>query len=361
MGIDFKLDRWVEIRKTYGLWWEGKLDRPIIPIILEGRDPLRVEPKTPMLTQGNCNDFTLSVEDLVDRIDYELSKEVYLGDAFPYFNLDCFGPGIVAAFLGAQLSNSTGSVWFHSEKILPIDELHFKYDSNNIWLNRIKEFCAAAMKRWQGQVLIGMPDLGGILDVLAVFRTTDNLLMDLYDEPEEVSRLCLEISNLWHRFYNEINEVLQPINPGYSDWSKIYSDKPMYIPQSDFAYMISPMMFDKFSKPDIIDTCEKIPNTIYHLDGIGNLAHLDSLLEIDNLNAVQWIPGAGQPNQGNWPEVYKKIKGAGKNIQLFDGIEALDNVIEQIGTIKGIHHAHLYLPISKEQEAMEILKKYHII
>lgn len=210
--------------------------------------------------------------------------------------------------MGAQLSNSTGSVWFHPERILPIKELHFQYDSNNIWLNRIKELCAAAMKKWKGQVLVGMADLSGVLDILAVFRTTDNLLTDLYDEPEEVRRLCIEINNLCYRFYNEINEVLQPVNPGYSDWSKIYSDKPMYILQSDFSYMISPMMFDEFTKPDIEEMCKKIPNTIYHLDGIGNQSHLDSILEIDNLNEVQWVQGADQPNQGNWPDVYKKIK-----------------------------------------------------
>lgn len=63
-----------------------------------------------------------------------------------------------------------------------------------------------------------MPDLGGVLDIVAVFRETENLLIDLYDTPEEVLRLCDEAYTAWMEAYHDLNSVLQPINPGYSDW-----------------------------------------------------------------------------------------------------------------------------------------------
>ncbi len=47
------------------------------------------------------------------------------------------------------------------------------------------------------------------------------------------------------------NNVLQPHNPGYSDWAGIYSDLPSYVPQCDFSYMIGPDMFDTFVKPEL--------------------------------------------------------------------------------------------------------------
>lgn len=55
---------------------------------------------------------------------------------------------------------------------------------------------------------MGMTDLGGVLDILASFLTTDQLLYDLYDEPEEVQRLVWEISDLWSQFYSEILEII---------------------------------------------------------------------------------------------------------------------------------------------------------
>lgn len=360
MSIDFRLERWDKIRETYGLWWEGKLGRPVIPVILGEKDPGRSVPTVPLLTQANCNELSIPAKEIIDRIDYELSKNIYMGDAFPYFNMDRFGPGIVAAFLGARLDNSTGRVWFHPKETLPIKEIHFEYDSNNVWLNRIKEICIEAMKRWQGQVLLGMPDLGGPSDILSTFRPGDGLLLDLYDYPEEVNRLIWELHDLWHRFYNEICEVLQPVNPGYSSWCQIYCDKPSYVLQSDFSYMIGPEMFNEFIKPELTATCKKLPNTIYHLDGVGQLNHLDSLLEINELDAVQWVPGDGKPDQSQWPEVYRKINKAGKGIQLFNGFECLDAVAQQTGTYKGIHHTAIIGHISQEDEFKRLLEKYGI-
>ena len=48
--------------------------------------------------------------------------------------------------------------------------------------------------------------------------------------------------------------------------------------------LISPQMFDEFAKPELEATCERLPRAFYHLDGPGQLPHLDSLLEIENLN-----------------------------------------------------------------------------
>ena len=44
--------------------------------------------------------------------------------------------------------------------------------------------------------LLGGIDLGGIMDVLQSFRGAENLLMDLYDAPEEVLRCVGELQQL---------------------------------------------------------------------------------------------------------------------------------------------------------------------
>lgn len=360
MPIHFSPDRWDKIKRTYELWWDGKLDRPTVSIQHYGRDRGRGRPAAELLSQKNCMDLSIPARDIIDGIDYELSGIAYYGDAFPYFNLDCFGPGIAAAFCGSKMSNSTGLVWFSADKVLPVSELHFEYDESNVWLNRVKEICHEGMKRWQGQVLIGMPDLGGILDILSSFRTTENLLTDLYDEPEEVNRLVWELHGLWHRFYDEINDVLQPVNPGYSDWSRVYSSSPCYILQSDFCYMISPEMFNRFVRPELEASCKKLKHTIYHLDGVGQLVHLDSLLQIRELDCVQWQPGSGQPSQAHWPEVYHKINNAGRLTQIFHNVESLDAVVGQLGTGKGINYVNMAERITSETEIKRLLAKYGV-
>jgi hypothetical protein len=172
--------------------------------------------------------------------------------------MDCFGSGVLAAMMGAKLDNSSGRVWFWLPDDLPIQEIHIEIEPGNIWLQRIRDICAVAMERWDGQVLVNMTDQGGNLDVPATFRTTEKLLMDLIDYPEEVECLTWEAHQCWNQAYQEINEVLQPVNPGYSDWSGIYNDQPTYMLQCDFSYRISSKMFAKFVLPELQASCKDL-------------------------------------------------------------------------------------------------------
>jgi len=363
MPIDFNENRWEKIKETYRLWWSGELDRPIIPVELEGRDPGRDEPDIPLMTQAICTDLSVSPEDIVDRLDYELSTKIYLGDAFPFFNMNYLGPIVVAGFLGARLDNSTGRVWFHPQEDIPVTELHFEYNPNNIWFKRARDICAVAMDYWQGQVMVGMPSLGGVVDILSTFRPGEKLLVDLYDYPEDVKRLIWEIHEIWHRYFNEFNEIFRTVNGGYVDWGGIYSDKPFSMLECDFSYMISPDMFDEFVKPALKVCSEKIEHSFYHMDGPGQLPHLDSLLTIDNIDGVQWVPGFDDTDSAHYPELFRKIHAAGKKIQCYGDFDTIDAIMEQIGTGKGIHRhvKYGYTEITgQESEIRKRLEKYGI-
>jgi len=362
MAIDFSQDRWDKVKSVYQQWWGGELDRPIIPIVLIGRDPGRPKPDAPFLSQATCHDLSIPVEELINRLDYELSTCVYLGDSFPYFNMDVFGPGVIAAYLGGRLDNASGQVWFYPPSDdIPIQEITFEFDSNNKWFQRTIEIYKAGMERWNGMVLMGMTDIGGNLDVLSSFLPGERLLLDLIDHPDEVKRLLWEAHTAWHQYYAAVNQVLDGVNPGYSDWSSIFSDKPIYMLQSDFSYMIGPKMFDEFVKPELDETCKKLPRSFYHLDGVGQIPHLDSLLEIDELDGVQWVPGDGKPDPGHWPEIHHKIYKAGKKIQIiYGGFNAIDAVIDQIGSAHGLNHGFFYAPINEGAEIRRKLRSYRI-
>jgi hypothetical protein len=361
--INFNSVKWNTVGETNRLWWAKRLDRPIIPIAFIKEQGDRPCPDVPILSQANWSDFSISPEAFIDRLDYEYSKLVFAGDSFPYLNLHCFGPGVAAAFLGAIVDSHTGMTWFRPEHDLEVAELDFEYDPDNIYLKRVKDICSAAVDRWGSDVLVSMPDLGGNLDMLATFRPGERLLLDLYDHPEKVKELTFKLHDLWHRFYAEIDEILRCGNPLYTDWSSIISDTPSYVLQCDFCYMIGPDMFDEFVKPELELTCKKLDRTIYHLDGPGQLPHLDSLLDIAELDAVQWVPGANSADVTHWPQVFNKIRSAGKNIQIVNNtidFDAYDAVIDQLGSGKGVHIRYFELPIEYEDRVMKWLAKYGI-
>jgi hypothetical protein len=128
--------------------------------------------------------------------------------------------------------------------------------------------------------------------------------------------------------------------------------------------MIGPDMFKQFVKPELVETSKKLTNVFYHLDGPGQLVHLDSMLEIDTIQGIQWVPGAGQPDASQWPQVYKKITEAGKLIHVCsnmadDPFTVIDKIADQTGRADNIVY-HYDGDIADRDQAEEMLSKYGI-
>ena len=143
MNFEFGEKKWKKINDTFTAWWEHRLNRPIIPVNLVGRDPGRPEPSIPKITQKNAWNMSYSADQIIDRFDYDLSTVEYLSDSFPRVDMYCTGPCILAAFLGAEPKTKGENVWFEAEK-KELKELHFEYDPENRWYQRIREIYQAA-------------------------------------------------------------------------------------------------------------------------------------------------------------------------------------------------------------------------
>lgn len=314
MGIHFDKTRMEKVIDSHELWWNKRLNRPLVKgTVLHAYAPSHTA-EAPFPTQANSTDLSRTPEQVIDAWDANLSTQEYVADGYPYVNFDVFGPGVVAAFCGSKIDNSTGRIWFMPVSD-DISQIHVQYDPENVWSRRIKALYKAGLERWNGSVIMGFPDLGGVLDILASLYGSENLLIALLDEPEEVHRLIGEIETAWNAAYDDFAQILAP-QGAYTDWNGILSRTPGYITQCDFAYMISPDMFREFALDTLRKDTEKLSNVIYHLDGIGELVHLDMLLGIEKLKAVQWVPGDGKPGTMHWLDVYKRILNAGKQIMI---------------------------------------------
>ena len=320
MGIHFDRQRLQAVLENYELWWEGKLDRALVRGVISGYYPPSHTAKAPRLSQATCHDFSWTAEEVIDAEDAFLSTCEYFADGYPVMDFAAFGPGVLAAMLGSELDNSRGQIWF-----LPcaedITKLHVSYDPENKWAKRIKDLYRAGIDRWNGSVIMTLPDLGGIMDILASLIGAENLMFALVDEPEEVKRVQREIQQAWYEAYRDFSEALAP-QGAITDWNGILSRERGYIPQCDFSYMLGPEMFDEFVMPILREDMKRLKHTIYHLDGIGAKKHLDALLTLPELNAIQWVYGVGQPGPYAWVDLYQKVLDAGKQIMIIEnGLE----------------------------------------
>ncbi len=352
-------ERRQSLRETFDAFYRRELGRPVVRCMLTGCEPDRDQPKISNLRQGDFWDPGNSPEELIDSIDYELACMEFLGDAYPH-TWPNFGPGVLAAFCGCEVESHPGTTWFGFKNPPEAAEAQIVYNPEHPTVERIKQFYRAGHQRWQGSVQMGMTDLGGNLDVVASFRPSEKLLLDLYDAPEEVQRLTWEAHEAWQEAFEDLNGAVKPQsdNPvGYSAWAGIACSEPSYMLQCDFCYMIGPEMFDRFVKPELEATCRKLTHAWYHLDGAGQLPHLDSLLQIDELFGVQWVPGDGAPPQIEWMDVFKKIRDAGKAMQIWGKPGDLQVYADALGRTEGIWFETSF-PADQRDEALRFCDKW---
>ncbi len=94
--MNFKAEKWEQIKSDYSKWREGKLERPLVYLCLVGAQPHRKEPDIPSYPFTAHYDFSISAEQILDRWDYDLDCALFMGDAFPQVWPN-FGPGILSA------------------------------------------------------------------------------------------------------------------------------------------------------------------------------------------------------------------------------------------------------------------------
>jgi len=73
--------------------------------------------------------------------------------------------------------------------------------------------------------------------------------------------------------------------------------------------------FDEFCMPVIRREAELFRHNVFHMDGPGVARHVDSILTLPNLAAVQWAQGYG-PNKPimQWIPLIQTIQQAGKSV-----------------------------------------------
>ncbi len=322
INVRFSAEDWERIERDWSAWWAGELDRALV--VIETPRP------TSALEFTTRYPLDVPVDDVLDDYQAQLEAKRFYGDAWPKWWPN-FGPGFVAGFVGARVHPAAETVWFEPPDAGPISDLKPAFQPDNVWWIRVRDLTRRAVERWGNHVCVGHTDLGGNLDILASLRTTEQLLLDLSDAPDDVARLVGEITRLWLRYYDELHAIIRRAGRGTTPWAGIWSPGRCYMLQCDFAYMISPRMFERFVLPDLAACCDALDHAFYHLDGKGQIPHLDMLLSLKRLRGIQWIPGDGSPPPEEWLPLLARIRAAGKLCQLNVTAAGAIKIVRELG------------------------------
>jgi hypothetical protein len=161
---------------------------------------------------------------------------------------------------------------------------------------------------------------------------------------------------VWFEAYQRIYDIIK-----LADGSSVYDAFYLWSPgkvakvQCDSSAMFSPQMYRRFVVPSLTKQCAWLDHSLYHLDGTQAVQHLDALLEIEPLDAIEWTPQAGIETGGHqrWHEMYKRILAAGKSVQVVNvELNEVQPLLDTIGP-KGVY---MLIQFQNEREAEQVLK-----
>jgi 5-methyltetrahydrofolate--homocysteine methyltransferase len=344
---------WEESRKRFEAWWHrGCLDRVLLQVLAPNEAKPEEKPPEP----NTLEEKWLSADYRIKAFEYQMASTYYGGDAFPYFDTH-IGPGTMSLYLGSKPSFSEDTVWYNPciSDITTADVPEF--DENNPYWRATLDMVTKGVERLAGRALVSFPDLIEGLDTIASLVGTDQLLVYLVDAPEHVHRFQTALVDRYFDYYDRIYEIIKD-EEGGSCFSafQTYAPGRMAKVQCDFSAMISPAMFEEFVAPYLAKQCSRLDYSVFHLDGPCCLQHLDILLSIKELDAIQWTPGAGQPPacDESYIPLYRKIRNANKSCMIRGGTpEQARKLVEELGP-EGLDIA---ISVSSPEIADEVVRE----
>lgn len=255
------------------------------------------------------------VEYQVEAFERSIAGHVFHAETFPVFwpNL---GPSVYAAFYGGRLLFAEVTSWFEP-MISDLDDLsplaHDPFESD--YFRKLEELTLCALERCGDRYLVGYTDVHPSVDCVAAWRGITDMCLDMASAPERLQPL-LELSvRDFHAVFDHFNGLVQQQGLPSITWLGIPSFGRLHIPSCDVSAMISTKHFAEFSLPLLRREIVGMTRNIYHLDGRGVAQHLDVLLDMPEIHAIQWVQGLGKDEPIlQWVPLLKRIQAAGKSV-----------------------------------------------
>jgi hypothetical protein len=294
-------------------------------------------------------DAELQVDNFIKSID----DRTFHAETFPVY-FPNLGPDVYAGFYGAELEFGVVTSW--SIPLVKdwddIDKLSF--DQNNIYFQKLEELTECALDRNEGRFMVGYTDLHPGLDCAAAWRDPQQLCIDMIDSPDQVQRLAdLAIAD-FETIYNYFDEMLKLARQLSVSWMGIPSYGRMHIPSCDFSTMISPEFFNEFGMAILEREVKSMTHNIFHVDGKGVARHMDAILSVPEVHALQWVQGVGADLPiMQWMPFIKEIQEKKMPVIVDLNKDELESFMDEMDP-QGLF---LWVATQDEEEELEILKR----
>jgi hypothetical protein len=304
---------WAAARRHHEAWWRQQ------GLVLSVTAPRRVvwcdvPPPPPADLETRWYDPRWRVQ----AAEHHLSRTWHGGDAFPLVGTHS-AAGDLASYLGCETRLSPDTVWCEPLAGEPEDWPPLAIDADSAPWRAHLAMARCAVSESRGRWLVSMPDLVENLDIVSALRGPQRVVMDLVDRPEWVLDRIWQVNEQFKMAFDAFFAIISDGYGGNAFVFDLWGPGKTAKVQCDAAAMISPAMFRRFVVPALSAQCDWLDFSMFHLDGEDAVRHLDALLEIPGLSAIEWTPrrisvgdSGGHPR--HW-DLYRRILAGGKSVQ----------------------------------------------
>ncbi|OQY32482.1 MAG: hypothetical protein B6241_10815 [Spirochaetaceae bacterium 4572_59] len=257
-------------------------------------------------------------------------NKVFRGETFPIFDPN-LGPDILQGFCGQKIDFGEITSWTYPQIESEEDLDKIVMDKENVYFKKIEELTRLALDRCDGRYIVGYTDFHPGMDFVASWRGNDKVCLDFYLNPELLKKLIDISTRDFQAIFDHFHDILSAEGHPSANWMGVPSAGKLHIPSNDFSSLIGRELFDEYCLPILQKEVKAMDTNIFHLDGKGVSKHIDSILTVPEIDAIQWVQGVGEDQPiMQWIPFLKKLQKAKMPVIVDVALEELETFMDEM-------------------------------
>ncbi|NQT91371.1 MAG: hypothetical protein HQ559_01320 [Lentisphaerae bacterium] len=313
-SLERVVEDWDGVKKRWEAWWECELHDRVLMCVTAPRN--NVSP--PDLPAVNTRSKWTDIDYMVRRTRETSRTTWHGGEKLPTF-VHYWSVGHALPF-GCEPQFNEDTIWAAPAPVGSDGYPTFDGWREPPWWTWMLEATEKAVLESRGEYFV-LPMWGNdAVDNLAVIRGTEQLLMDIAENPGWVTDAVDTLSDIFMEMYRELRQrvdrgrdLIEGSVTGQGCWTAGTAASF----DCDTAAMVSPDVFQGIFLPPLVRTMRTVDRRVYHFDGACALQHMDAVLDTPEIHAIQWLPGAGREEIMQWVPVIERIQAKGKAVLVY--------------------------------------------
>jgi hypothetical protein len=256
-----------------------------------------------------------------------------LDDDYPFSTGAFYGVPWMEAIMGCPVFFS-GTNMYSEPCISSWEAYNWKRPTlDNAWAQKLLEFLDALVEHSGGRFACGPTLMRGPADMCSAMRGGTNLALDLYDCPENVTRLAELCADVWIEIGKAQLDLVPDSENGYivgcAGLRCWMPEKGIWL-QDDAISVLSPQFYDDIFLPQVRRIASAFPALAFHLHG-NTLWPVDLLLTVDEIDVLELNYDVGVCDLEKVIAAWKEIQVHKPLIAFADAtLEELRHIMEEL-------------------------------